>query len=378
MRYTIEKENEVKNLFAEGKSIDYINSVTGIPKKVIWQWCPELRPHEDIVKQSVKQRYHFLFPDYEAKISSAFSPYICTDISEEEWEEVNKTVYDVLYEEAVAVFKNAISDPPNFGERTVLSNEKFLDYLKNFWDYDNSEYIKEKNKEKQVISKSYSVMCKNTLHYWSFLKNKMMRDVTKGDIQILHEKLVDKKLSPSRIYFILKLGLIPLEYAYEQGQTLLRTFDYKVPKKTRQKNVLQPLVISKIFNSEWKSTESYLANLLAYVGELKLQEVRALRLSDVFTEGFIITNNIYTRNGLEPNKNKRVVKINKSVLDCILKYTSTNPYNDFKPTDYVFFTIDRDRPAYGQNWTPDLKQVAANFVEDVDLVNFSIWCKPSM
>ena len=130
MRYTIEKENEVKNLFAEGKSIDYINSVTGIPKKVIWQWCPELRPHEDIVKQSVKQRYHFLFPDYEAKISSAFSPYICSDISEEEWEEVNKTVYDVLYEEAVAVFKNAISDPPNFGEKTALSNEKFLDYLK--------------------------------------------------------------------------------------------------------------------------------------------------------------------------------------------------------------------------------------------------------
>lgn len=376
MRYTIEKENEVKLLFKEGRSLDYIHSVTGIPKKVIWQWCPELRPHEDIIKQSVKQRYHFLFPDYEAKITSAFSPYICTDISEDDWESLNKHIYDVLYEEAVAVFLNVVSDPPNFGEKKILSNEKFLDYLKNFWDYDNSEYIKERNEEKEVISRGYANLCKNTLHYWSFLKNKLMRDVSKGDIQIIHEKLVEKKLSSSRIYFILKLALIPLEYAYNQGHTLLRTFDYKVPRKTRQKNVLESIVISKIFNSEWKSSESYLANLLAYVGELKLQEVRALRLSDVFTEGFIVTNNIYTRDGLQPNKNKRVVKISQNVLDCILKYTSTNPFKDFKATDYVFYTIDRNKPSYGQSWTPDLKDVASLYIDDVYLVNFSIWCKP--
>ena len=60
MRYTIEKENEVKRLAAEGKSSSYICSATGISERVIWNWCPETRPHDDVIKWSVKQRFHSL------------------------------------------------------------------------------------------------------------------------------------------------------------------------------------------------------------------------------------------------------------------------------------------------------------------------------
>ena len=377
MRYTIEKENEVKLLCEQGRSIEYINSVTGIPKKVIWQWCPELRPHEDIIRQSVKQRYHFLFPDLEAKITSAFSPYICSEIKEDDWELLNKLVYDVLYEEALAVFKNVITDPPTFSETKKLSNEKFLDYLKKFWDYETSEYIKQRNEKTETISKPYADMCKNTLHYWSSLKNKLMRDVTKGDIEIVHEKLTEKKLSQSRIYFILEIALIPLKYAYNNGQTFSRVFEYKLPKRTKEKNnLLSPLVISKIFNSDWKCTESFLGNFIAYSLGLTLKEVRALRLCDIYTENVIVTNNIYTqKKGLEENPNKKVFKISKNLYNCLLKYTSASPYKDYKQTDYVFYSQDRNKPATANDWIKDLKDVASKYIDDADLLTFSIWTK---
>lgn len=373
MRYTIEVEKKVKQLAEEGKKVDYISSVTNVPKKIIYTWCPSLKPHEDIIKWSVKQRFRFLYPELEAKISSAFSPFVDKDISEEKWDEINKVIYDVLFEESLIVFKNALSDPPDFGEIKKLSNDKFLDFLKLFWNYEKSPYINKRNSNKIVISKTYADMCKNTIHYWSPLRNKYMKDVSVGDIEFMHEKLSAQKLSPSRIYFILKVALIPLKYAYENDLTLLKTYEYKMPKKTKKNNPLNPVLISKIFNHEWKDEEAFVANLIAYNCKMHINEIRALTLNDVYADGFIITNNIYTRYGLEKNKNKRVISIPKYLVDIILKYSSTSPYTDYKSTDYIFFTAERDRPSYATNWSEELKAVCSEFMEDSENITMSIW-----
>lgn len=289
MRYTIAKEQEVKRLCEEGRSLEYIASLTGLPQKVIWSWCPVLRPHEDVIKQSVKQRYHSLYPDLEAKITTAFSPLVREDITEEQWENACNVIYDTLFEESIYVFKNVLSDPPNFGDTKKLSNKRFLDYLKEFWDYDNSIYIKERNAEKERISRQYAEICKNTIHYWSFLKNKLMRDVSKGDVELLHERLSSKNLSPNRIYFILKVGLTPLEYAYKNDLTLLKTYDYQLPKRTKKEyKKIDSVLISKIFNYEWNDQEAYLANLLGYYGNITAADVSKIKLKDIYTDGTII------------------------------------------------------------------------------------------
>lgn len=373
MRYTIEVEKRVKQLAAEGKKVDYICSVTNVPKKVIYTWCPELKPHEDIIKWSVKQRYRFLYPELEAKITSAFSPYINKNISEDDWDEISKVVANVLFEESLIVFKNTLSDPPDFGEIKKLSNDKFLDFLKLFWNYDKSPYIAKRNSVKTVISRTYADMCKNTIHYWSPLKNKYMRDVSIGDIELMHEKLSAKKLSPSRIYFILKVALIPLKYAYDNDLTLLKTYEYKMPKKIKKNNPIEPVVISKIFNFDWEDKEAYLANLIAYQCQMHINEIRALTLNDIYTNGYIVTNNVYTRDGLQENKNRKTIRVSKNLINIIIKYTSTSPFTDYKPTDYIFFTAERDKPSYASKWSEELRKVCSNFIEVSDDINMSIW-----
>lgn len=360
MRYTIAKEQEVKRLAEKGKDLEYISALTGIPRKVIWQWVPELRPHEDIIKQSVKQRYHFIYPDFEAKISAAFSPLVREDISEEEWENVNKIIYDTLFEESIYVFKNVLSDPPNFGDIKKLSNEKFVDYLKHFWDYDNSPYILEHNSDKERISRNYAAICRNTIHYWSSLKNKLLRDITKGDIELIHEKLVSKNLSPSRIYSILKVGLTPLEYAYKNGLTLLKTYEYSLPKKTKKTFCIDSSLLAKIFNDTWEDKEAFLANIIAYYAGLSLEETRYIRLCDLYTDGTL-------------SVNERNIKIPKNVVEAALKYASTSYYKDFLPTDYIFFSPDREKPSSGYKWEKELKNITAKY-SDIQ-INFSLWKK---
>lgn len=368
MRYTKAREEEVKALAESGKSLDFIASVTGLPKKVIWQWCPVLRPHEDIIKQSVKQRFHFIYPDFEAKISNAFSPFVRSDISEDDWEEINKVIYKTLYEESLYVFKNAITDPPDFSDIKKLSNDLFLDYLKKFWTTE-SDYVKEKKCKESYVKSNF-----DSIHYWSMLKFKMLKDVTKNDIEIIHSKLSEKNLSSSRIYQILQVGLIPLKYAYNNGLTLLKAFDYKLPRKCEMKREkLAANVLLQILNSKWENLESQTANYIGYYAKMQLREVRALTFQDIYPDGYISASHIFERNEYKENPNARIIKVPTSLINWIFKYASKSPYKDYKSTDFIFFSSNRNQPANGNLWSKDLKLICSNFMEDVSHIEFSIW-----
>lgn len=368
MRYTIQKENEVKQMAADGCSLEYIAAKTSLPKKVIWGWCPELRPHDDIIKQSVKQRYHFIFPDYEAKITTSFSPYVTEDISDDDWEALNDVVYDTMFDLAVYVFRNAITDLPEFSDVKKLCDVPFLKYCRNFWDFDNSEYIKEANKDKQIISKSYADSCYNAIHHWSFLKNKKVKDITKGDLQIMQENLVAKDLSPSRVYFILRAGVAPLRYAYDKGLTLTNANEFKMPKKTKKKNNYIPnTLVQKLFEKKWDNEEAYFANLIAYYGHLKLNEVNAIMVSDLSKDGVVSVYSIYNGNyqDLEANPHPKEIKLPTVVAVALYNYIENSERIKYRE-DFLF-----DSGTKRNVWNDELKKQAAKYT-DLE-VNFSMW-----
>ena len=375
MRYTIEKENKVKELAAEGKSLDYIAAKTSLPKKVIWGWCPELRPHDDIIKQSVKQRYHFIFPDFEAKISTAFSPFVTEDISDDDWEMLNDVIYNTMFDLAVYVFRNAITDLPDFSDVSRLCNDPFLEYCKNFWNYETSEYIKETNKKEIIISKEYADSCYNVLHYWSPLRNKKLKDITKGDLQIMQEKLVKKDLSPSRIYFILRAGIAPLRYAYNKGLTLTNVNEFNMPKKIKKENNFIPReLVEQLFKNEWDNKLAYFANILAYYGHLKLNELKAINVSTIINNNtskidfnsepcINITLILNNNNEIELNNHSRSFYLPKSIYQDLLHFIVDNNYSY---EDFIF--IDGKKR---NTWNDELKKQAARYSDRE--VNFSMW-----
>lgn len=364
MRYTIEKENEVKRLAAEGKSSSYICSATGISERVIWNWCPETRPHDDVIKWSVKQRFHSLLPELEARISAAVSPCVKTSITEDEWENLNKVINATLFEEAIIVFRNLLEEPPEFGKDKKLSKEPLLDYFRRFWSMD-SEYVKSKGLKENYVKTNY-----DSVHYWSMFRKNKLYEINTGDIERFYEHLCEKDLSQSRINAIMKVGLIPLKYAYANGLILNRCHEFYLPVVEKKTYDLTSVEVSKIFNTTWEDSEAYLANLLACNFRLQIQEVRALRICDIW-EDELKVNNIFS-DSLHENKNKRVLPLSSFFRDAILRYVSTSPYTDFQPTDYIFFSENRDRPAHGKKWSQKLSEACAENSIKKD-VSFRTW-----
>jgi len=364
MRYTIERENEAKKLAKEGKSSSYISSVTGIPERVIWNWCPETRPHDDIIKWSVKQRFHSVFPDLEARISAAVSSCVNPSITEDEWEELNKVIATTLFDEAIIVFRNILEEPPEFSKDKKLSKELLLDYLKRFWTMD-SEYVKNKG-----LKENYVKTNRDSVHYWSMFRKNKLSEINTGDIERFYEHLCEKDLSQSRINAIMKVGLIPLKYAYNNGLILNPCHNFYLPPIQKKTFTLNPVKISKIFNSEWEDHEAFIANLIAYNCGLQMQEVRGLRLCDI-SEDSISAVHIYT-NELKDNKNPKVIKVSSYFRDAVLRYASTTPYRDYSPTDFIFFSEKRGKPACGKKWNSELIKVCKSNSIKGD-VSFRMW-----
>lgn len=364
MRYTIEREKEVRALAAQGKSSSYISSKTNIPERVIWNWSPETRPHDDVIKWSVKQRYHSIIPELEARISAAISPIVRKDVSEEEWESVNQVINKTLFEEAIIVFKNLLAEPPEFGSEKRLSKEPFLDFLRKFWSED-SEYVKRKN-----LSPAYVKQNHDSVHYWSLMRKRVLSEINTGDIERVFEHLSEKGLSQSRINGIMKTALIPLKEAYKEGLIPSRCHEFYLPKVEKAEDNFTSVDVSKLFNAKWENDQAYVANLVAFVGKMQLQEVRALRLCDIGNDTINIVN-YYTKGNLIKNKHPRTVEVSDFVINILISYASTTPYTDYSPTDYVFFSDRRNVPASGKNWNEELGKACVN--AGLEIITFKQW-----
>lgn len=356
MRYTLAIENEVKRLCEEGKDLDYISSATGIAKKVIWGWCPSLRPHEDVIRTSVKQRYHYNFPEYESKISAAFSGITREDITDDEWEEVNSVIHDTLFEEAVYVFKNVINDPPAFGGNKKLSEDLFFDYIKKYWS-SNNELLK----DKKAI---YIKKMRSNVRYWSFLRGKMLKDVSNGDVNILRERLDNSGFAPLTISAILKAGTIPLKTAYKQGLTMLRAFDIEVSLDKAKPCINKDTAFDIFINANWKSQEGLLANWIAFNTGMTLSEIKAIKLSDIFPN-FITSHHVLNkkREYIE-KKSTELHKINTHLYMLIIDYAVNL---GLSKSDFLFKTD-------GRNWGNELKEVCEIKGLKVN-IDFNVWMR---
>ena len=191
----------------------------------------------------------------------------------------------------------------------------FIEFLEKFWDYDKSEYIKDKLAHGYKFSRRYARECQNRLkaELKPFFGDKKLNCITTDDLKKLSAQLADRNLSTSTINQILLVACTPLKWAFNEkiipSNPVTGLTKFSITNKER--GILTEAEAREVFSVTWKDKRAYVASLLSATTGARQGECLALRKSDIKENTLNLAHNYSTLDGLKSPKNghKRVVPI---------------------------------------------------------------------
>lgn len=255
----------------------------------------------------------------------------------------------------------------------------FVDYLYSFWDYEKSEYVREKIISGHRIHLSH---CKAnqriaTQQYKEYFTNKLLKSVTLKDMKEFRNKLIESGLSASRINNVLRTGVTALKQAYFNKLTENNCFNGLVfcgKVNQKKKNIFTLEEVDKIFKLEWKDEQAKLANELAYTTGMRLGEIRALRLCDIGKDRIYVRHSFNITEGLKTCKNGecREVVLPIVLRDKLIKRAKQNPF-DKTENAYVFWGRVPNKPIDAKTWIKGLNFAKKELGITRENITFHSW-----
>jgi integrase len=237
----------------------------------------------------------------------------------------------------------------------VLTDTKqdrdFAEFITNFWDYDNSPYIREKLRKNHGIHRRY---CYEQLgavkKYWvPYFTGKLLGEITRQDIGSFieyFENLPETKKeripqSAKRRNVIIQAGTIALSWAFNKEM-----IDKDVTQgitwfsgKAAERQILTPELAAAIFKVQWKDERARVANMLAMVTGMRAGEIQGLRVQDLGKDCLYIRHSWNRLDGLKtPKTNEsRTVEVPfLGLIQDLLTLAATNPHGQ-SMDGYVFW-----------------------------------------
>jgi integrase len=260
----------------------------------------------------------------------------------------------------------------------VLNNtpqaEQFTAFLSNFWDWDNSPYVKEKLRKAHGIHRRHCKLQSQavTLYWQPFFQERNIGEITTKDIDNFIDYMGGKPLSASRKNVVIKAGLKPLRWAFSKGiieQDPTRGH-IMFSGEQHKRNILTPTTAAAIFNMEWTDARAKLANMLASVTGMRMGEILALRFQDLGPDCIYVRSSWNMEDKTKPTKNNepRTVEIPfPGLMYALFSLAQQNPWG-VRPDSFVFWAVTKnDIPMQGSRLFLDgLREalVKAGFTEE--------------
>ena len=224
----------------------------------------------------------------------------------------------------------------------------FNAFLKDFWDYTASPYIREKRAHGHSLGKRHCYVSMNrfNLHWEPVFIGKTLESITRQDLKDFSLKLAEKKLAPATINKIMAVGSTALVWAFREGMIPSNPTEglisFSGAKKKR--GVLTPLEAQALFAHAWKDERAYVGNLLACTTGLRLGEVIALKKEDIEDRTLNVRHSWSNHDGLKCPKNgeARRVPLLPEVRNALLSLLNKNPHG---PHGFIFYGIYENKPA---------------------------------
>jgi integrase len=221
------------------------------------------------------------------------------------------------------------------------SSELFISYLKRFWDYENSPYIKERLSHKLGLTRGYAKICFNRVNrYWKpYFKDQTLAQITRQNLKDFSNNLAENnpKLSANTLNSIRKVGIKALRWAYANTyipiDPTIRLPGYS--SKAKKRGVLSPEEAMRLFQLKWDDKIVLLVNLVGMITGLRVAEILALKMENVGEKYLMVEHSFSRTDGLKNTKNEeeKIVPIMPQIRDALRNLGSTNPYGD----GYIFY-----------------------------------------
>ena len=215
----------------------------------------------------------------------------------------------------------------------------FTDFLKEFWDWDRSPYIREKLRAEHSIHRHYAnqMMYIVKKYFIPFFPSVLLGEFLPCDIEHFADHLSsiksgnDQPLSNVRKNSIIKAGTIPLRWAYRKGkigQDVTRGL-ILFSGKSRERAILTPQLAASVFSQEWADERCKVANMTAMVTGLRAGELQGLRVCDIGDGCLMVRHSWNSCDKLKTTKNneERIVELPFPLVLQSLRYiASINPH----------------------------------------------------
>lgn len=223
-------------------------------------------------------------------------------------------------------------------------------FLKRFWDYEKSEYVKEKKLHGQTVGLRRCLDQSKMIPEWEawFGPGKRIGEVSTADLRAFSMHLAEKGNAPATINHKMETGVVSLRWAFSHGLIEadptrgLRRFSGRV--KTR--GILTEAETKKLFGAEWKDKRALVGNILAATTGMRAGEVLGLRVEDIGEERLQVRHSWnHVTSSLKGTKTEkpRVVPLLPEVRMLLLELVQENPHGS-GPDKFVFYGERSDRP----------------------------------
>jgi integrase len=232
-------------------------------------------------------------------------------------------------------------------EKVKTAEEKdFITYLLDFYNYDNSPYVREKLAHGQSIGRTH---CKDSIFringYWKkYFEGRTLSSITRGDIRDFSLTLVKRKYAASTINKTMIAGKVALAWAQREGYIHTNPSEKlaNFVGKSKERGILTDDETADIFQQKWKDERSLLGNLVASTCGLRSGEVLGLKHEDIGLDRLFIRHSYSHLDGLKTPKNgeQRQVPLLPEIREQLIKLSEKNPWDD----GFIFYSDKQGQP----------------------------------
>jgi hypothetical protein len=178
----------------------------------------------------------------------------------------------------------------------------FIQFLELFWDFEKSEYIRDRLAHGFRFTRRHAYDCQNRLkaELVPFFGDKKLNCVTTDDLRKLSNQLADRGLATSTINQTLLVCCTPLKWAFNQkiipANPVVGLTRFSITNKER--GILTESEAAAVFTVDWKDKRAFVASLVSATTGARQGECLALRRSDIGEDTLNIAHSFSTFDGL--------------------------------------------------------------------------------